>query len=1044
LRALSALLLVLCSVGEASAQTSFVAFESDPVRPLALSDDGRQLYVANTPDGQLEIFDVGAFGLSHVQSVAVGMEPVAVAVRGRQVWVVNHLSDSVSIVDVGPPKAALVRTLQVGDEPRDVVFAGPGRSRAFVTAAHRGQNAPWFRGEYDRPGIGRADVWVFDANGPGQGPLEILTLFGDKPRALAVSPDGARVYAAVFRSGNRTATVPFSIVCSGGAAAGPCTVQGVSYPGGLPAPNENAAGVTGPTTGLVVRQEDAGGGGWRDELGRDWSAAIRFELPDLDVFAIDANADPPAQVDAWPGVGTVLFNMAVNPHSGVLYVSNSEAHNEVRFEGLGLYAARFKPPGEPASVRGHLHEARITVIEPGASQPVRPRHLNKHIPYGVSPVPPGVKERSLATPLEMAVSSDGRTLYVAAFGSAKIGVFDTQQLESGSFVPDAASQIELSGGGPAGLALDEDRGRLYVLTRFDDSVAVVDLATRRESSRIALHDPEPRSLVNGRPFLYDARLTSSNGEASCASCHIFGDVDDLAWDLGNPDGDTMLNTNPFVGFGPVFELHPIKGPMTTQTLRGLDHHGPQHWRGDRLGDAGQAFLAFNVAFHGLLGRDEGPLSDEQMQQFADFALQIKAPPNPIRRLDNQLRADEEQARQLFFDPSHNCVRCHDIDPTAGHFGTGGGSANTFLPQDFKVPQLRSAYQKVGMFGYPDDRFFALGSGSTAPQGPQVRGFGFLHEGGVDTVARFLEFFPFANDTERRAMEAFIMAFEGDLAPIVGQQVTIDGEEDTASLARLDLLRARASTPRPTLDLGLDANECDLVASASPPGSELGAVRLPSGDFLTGAGATVPESALRSIADRGTPVTFTCVPPGSGHRIGVDRDEDGVLNQLDNCPALLNPGQADLDLDRVGDLCDRCPSDADASQRDTDADGTGDACDPQCPDMPPTTVTRVEPSSDLSAGTPVTITGTGFSQVALIWFDNRPTLGIRQSPGVLSAFAPPGVEGSPAVVVVNPEGCRSPAAQGSPPACGLLGVEALLPLALASARRARRRACRPRR
>jgi hypothetical protein len=35
------------------------------------------------------------------------------------------------------------------------------------------------------------------------------------------------------------------------------------------------------------------------------------------------------------------------------------------------------------------------------------------------------------------------------------------------------------------------------------------------------------------------------------------------------------------------------------------------------------------------------------------------------------------------------------------------------------------------------------------------------------------------------------------------------------------------------------------------------------------------AALLSLAtDDGRPLTYTCVPPGSGKRVGVDRDEDG--------------------------------------------------------------------------------------------------------------------------------------------------------------------------
>jgi hypothetical protein len=39
-------------------------------------------------------------------------------------------------------------------------------------------------------------------------------------------------------------------------------------------------------------------------------------------------------------------------------------------------------------------------------------------------------------------------------------------------------------------------------------------------------------------------VSSSNGEASCAACHVFGDFDSLSWDLGNPDDETLNNPLP--------------------------------------------------------------------------------------------------------------------------------------------------------------------------------------------------------------------------------------------------------------------------------------------------------------------------------------------------------------------------------------------------------------------------------------------------------------------------------------------------------------------
>lgn len=917
-------ILLLLAPGPAVGLSPTVIFESGQVRPLAISPDGSRLFAVNTPDGRLEIFALDGGGLTHVESVPVGMEPVAVAARSDgEVWVVNHLSDSVSVVDVSASPARVVRTLFVGDEPNDIVFAGPGRSRAFISAAHRGQNSPHPRGDYDQEGVGRADVWVFDATDPGSGPggtpLAVLTVFGDKPRALETNADGSRVYVAVFHSGNRTTALTEALVCNGGVGASSCSGDGITMPGGLPgglmpgglpAPNSNHEGTPGPETGLIVRFDPAAGdfGEWRDELGRNWNNAVRFSLPDKDVFEIDASATPPVVVKdggsnpeddrACIGVGTVLFNLLRKPGSELLYVSNTEARNEVRFEGPATSFS--KPSGAPDTVRGHLHEARITVLDP--TQPtcsVLPRHLNKHIDYSISPVPAGVKERSLATPLGMAASSDGSTLYVAAFGSGVVGVFDTTELEADTFVPDAADHIALPGGGPTGLVLDESRGRLYVLTRFDNTVVAIDTGSRTVVDAEPLFDTEPPHVRSGRRFLYDARKTSSNGEASCAACHVFADMDDLAWDLGDPDGNVVpQNLNPNGPIGGDNPVHPMKGPMTTQTLRGLARHGPMHWRGDRTGatfegdpkglDEELAFKAFNVAFGGLLGRDEGPLTAAEMQSFTDFILEVTLPPNPIARLDGSLRSDEAAGRSLYFGPITDtiatCHGCHTLDPAQGFFGTSGLTTLEGEPQEFKVPHLRNAYQKVGMFGMPAAGAVAGGlpPGNNGDQGPQIRGFGFLHDGSIDTLFRFLSATLFSlSDADQRNLEAFVMAFPSTLAPVVGQQVTLSSTNADTVAPRIDLLIQRASTPFPLVGEP-GARECDLVVKGTVAGEARGWLYDPtSGTFLPDAASDPPRSdaELRALsAVPGQELTFTCAPPGSGARMGIDRDLDGILDR----------------------------------------------------------------------------------------------------------------------------------------------------------------------
>lgn len=938
-----------------TAIASFTAFESGQVRPIAQSPDGTKLFVVNTPDNQLEIFDVNNGSPTYAESVTVGLEPVAVAAYSNdQVWVVNYLSDSVSIIDVSTSPARVIKTLLVGDEPADIVFAGSGGDRAFITTAHRGQNSlytdPANPGDLITPNIGRADVWVFDVgptltgNSLGGAPLDIITLFGDTPKALTVSPDGNTVYAAVFKSGNQTTVLHEQVVCDNGVAI-PCTIKAgeVDGVGKLPFPNPVLiSGNASPETGLIVKFN---GSQWLDELSNDWSSLVRFSLPDRDVFAIDANGGPIVQTAAYSGVGTVLFNMAVNPVSGKVYVANTEAINEVRFEGSGAAST---------TVQGHLHETRITVIDPGTGS-VTPVHLNKHINYNVTPAPAGVSDDSLAIPKGMAVTADGSTLYVAAKGSAKIGVFNTVTLEDNTFTPDSANHITLSAGGPGGLLLDEANDRIYVTTRFDNALSVIDTTTATEIDHIGLHNPEPPSLIAGRQFLYDANQTSSNGEASCASCHIEGDKDELAWDLGDPGGAIIANNNPisFIATGAPF--HPVKGPMVTQTFRGMDNHGPMHWRGDRSGanasgvqadalNEDLAFKTFNVAFEGLLGRT-GPLTATQMQAYTDFVLQITPPPNPIRNLDNSLTADQQAGSDYYNGPFNsdqvtNCNGCHTLDPESGFFGTAGLMSFEGALQDLKVPQLRNMYEKVGMFGMADVPF--NNSGNNGFTGEQIRGFGFTHDGAVDTLERFHDavLFNFSlsgadPDVLRKQMVQFMFAFDSNLKPIVGQQVTVSTTTPNSGAVRdrVDLLLSRWG-------------DADIIVKMNIAGEKRGAYYVGGSTFQMDTAMTGPfsmtDAEIRALAlAPGQEVTFTAVPPGSGYRLGADRDEDGTMDYDDNCPVNYNPGQEDDDINGVGNACeppdfdtdgiqdalDNCPLDANASQLDSDNDGAGDVCDP---------------------------------------------------------------------------------------------------------------------
>jgi hypothetical protein len=407
---------------------------------------------------------------------------------------------------------------------------------------------------------------------------------------------------------------------------------------------------------------------------------------------------------------------------------------------------------------------------------------------------------------------------------------------------------------------------------------------------------------------------------------MFGDMDDLAWDLGNPDdvvtqspitshltsdlqialGKLLFGVrSPINGTDKANEFHPMKGPMTTQTLRGMRNSGAMHWRGDRATgffgsdglDSELSFKNFIVAFEGLLGNGNAP-SEVDMQKFADFQLQVQFPPNPVRKLDNSLTASQQRGANFYFGPrpsdgilapllgltlgedAFTCEGCHRLDPAQGFFGTGGNASFEGIPQIMKIPHLRNMYAKVGMFGAPKVPFF--GQADSGNMGDQIRGFGFVNDGSVDTLFRFftaLVFnpqlnagFPIINpNATRRDVVDYMMAFDSDLAPVVGQQVTLTNGNASAANPRIDLLIQRARADFTSKELGGATKECELVARVAEAGVLRGYLYdAAAQNFVSAAGVRRTDAALRALAGTaGQEVTYTCTPPGSGSRIAFN-------------------------------------------------------------------------------------------------------------------------------------------------------------------------------
>lgn len=809
---------LVASAGIARAQTGFVNWESPHVSPLALVPGGGVLLAVNTADNRLEVFDLVAGEPVWRRSIAVGLDPVSVRVRSAtQAWVVNHLSDNISIVDL--PTGRVVRTVSVGDEPADVAFAlvVGGGERAFITLSRTDQ------------------ILVLDANSPGT-VVSTISVAGQEPRMLAVSPDGSRIYTTIFESGNRTGSVRLQDVNN---VNGP-------YGGRNPAPNNGnvfdpplAPGLppAPPGSQIVKKGTD---GRWMDDNNRDWSSLVTWNVVDNDVAIVN----PSTLAITYAG-GMMTHVMALGVRAdGRIGLVGTESRNEVRFEPnlRGTYAM--------------VQMGSFAGADPSATNVT---DLNPHLTYATPSIPAAERLHSVGDPRGVVWHPSNGAAYVSGMGSNNVIIANDAGARLGRVVV---------GEGPTGLAMNSDGSRLYVLNKFDGSISTLDTSgsagIATELSRVAFFDPTPHAIRAGRPLLYNTHATSGLGQVSCATCHIDARTDSLAWDLGDPRGQ-MKAVNQPCRQANCRPWHPMKGPMVTQTLQGIVNAGSMHWRGDR-----ENVRAFSGTYVSLMAADAVP-STEAMVALEGFIASVVYQPNPNLNLDGTFPAAvaisgggngaPANGRNLYITlpvlaGGATCNGCHALP--RGTSNQIDDPRLPLVPQAMKTVQLRGMWEKSG--------WSRTGTANT-------KLFGFNHDSEFDTMNALLQVgfnFGPANQAPqgRRDVEAFMICFPSDTHAGVGQQVTFDGgnNNDPALLARLNTFINLANQ-----------RAVGLVAKGRVAGVE-------RGYYLSGGVMVSDQSAetntpvqLRQRAAAGSEMTFTLVAAGTQRRIGVERDGDGYLD-----------------------------------------------------------------------------------------------------------------------------------------------------------------------
>jgi len=803
-------------VSSASAQSNFVNWESPQVHPLEVTPSGNRLLAVNTADNRLEVFDISASGGIPVllASIPVGLDPVSVRARSNtEAWVANLISDSISIVDLSALR--VIRTVTVGDEPCDIAFAGSPQ-RAFITLSQLNQ------------------VRVIDPLNPTAAGTTIA-IAAEDPRALAVSPDGTKVYAAIFESGNHSVIIPRAAVNStvgpyGG--ANPPANSGTQF-----VPARTAGQPTPPKVAHIARKNSAGQ--WLDGNNRNWTSIITWDVLDHDVAIIDTTT---LAVSYANGLMTTVAGISVRP-DGRVCVVGSEARNEIRFE---------------SNLNGKFIRSEIASFAQATPSTIQIADINPHLTYTTSSIPILQRAQSIGDPRSIVWDAAGARAYVCGIGSNIVVATDVTGARLATFSV---------GEGASGLALSFDGSRLYTLNRFSGSISTSSVSSLVELARTSFYDPTPAAIRDGRPFMFDTHLTSGLGQASCASCHLDTRTDHLAWDLGNPAGEMISFNQTCVVTGQCVSWHPMKGPLVTQTLQGIIGNEPLHWRGEKPG-----IEDFNSAFTNLQAAD-ALLSTSDMAKFKAYVATITFPPNPNRAIDNTLSTaiststgtGSALAGKTFFEtfdslpnaPGSNtkCVDCHP--------GSSGTSLKIGLPlgvveQNRKTAQMRNLHEKTG---------------ANIASTQATRGFGFNHDAEFSTFTELFNVgFTFGTGaiaaTRRRDVEAYLLSFSGDTHAGVGAQAFASNAGGTGDeTARITQMRTIADTGQ--VGLIVKGRVGNIQRGYSYVGGAFQSDR--SAEILT-------PTALLALAGAGSELTYTLVPLGSTVRIGIDRDGDGFYDR----------------------------------------------------------------------------------------------------------------------------------------------------------------------
>ncbi len=231
----------------------------------------------------------------------------------------------------------------------------------------------------------------------------------------------------------------------------------------------------------------------------------------------------------------------------------------VKEQGIGCESCH--GPGSDYSDEAAMRDKRTAAslgLKPVTAQTCSPCHQNGHgksfnfseaklkIAHPTK-TPPVAEAPRYKTPVNLAISPDGREVYVACEAS------DT------AIVLDAATRKKVAeikvGGQPADVTFSPDGKTAYVSNRLDDTVSVIDVASRTVVRTLKVGD-EPHGVLTDRDGKMLYVLNTASDDISVFRTSDYTEVKRLTagrnpWSLAlSPDGTRILVTNTQAAFAP--------------------------------------------------------------------------------------------------------------------------------------------------------------------------------------------------------------------------------------------------------------------------------------------------------------------------------------------------------------------------------------------------------------------------------------------------------------------------------------------------------------